>query len=121
MYTLVITSQCSAENWRSGVTCKIAGTISILSSEASVFFVTLISIDRFINIKFPYSHRKLTKKSSAVTVGVMWLIAITLGIVPSSLAGKYFKFYDNSHVCIGLPLAQIEMYSKVQSTELDFP
>ena len=106
-----------AENWRSGVTCKIAGTISILSSEASVFFVTLISIDRFINIRFLYTHRKLTKKSSAVTVAVLWLIAITLGIVPSFLAGKHFEFYDNSHVCIGLPLAQIEMYSKTLSKE----
>ena len=39
-----------AEAWRSGITCRIAGTISIRSSEASVFFVTLISIDRFICI-----------------------------------------------------------------------
>ena len=106
-----------AENWRSGVTCKIAGTISILSNEASVFFVTLISIDRFINIRFPYTHRKLDQKSSTVIVLVLWVITITLGIVPSFLAGKYSEFYDNSHVCIGLPLAKIENYSKNISKE----
>ena len=43
-----------AEKWRSGITCRIAGTLGILSSEASVFFVTLISTDRFMSIRFPY-------------------------------------------------------------------
>ena len=36
--------------------------------------------------------------------------SLALGILPSILAGRYFKFYDNSHVCIGLPLALTKMY-----------
>ena len=47
----------NAEEWRSGSLCRIASTLAFTSSEASVFFVTLISIDRFINIKFPYAIR----------------------------------------------------------------
>ena len=41
-----------------------------------------------------------------------------MGVVPSSLSGKNFKFYDNSHVCIGLPLALIERFHQdvIQST-----
>ncbi len=50
-----------ADTWRTGITCKVAGAFSIISSEASVFFVMLISIDRFICIRFPYSTRKLTQ------------------------------------------------------------
>ena len=102
-----------AENWRSGITCKVAGTISIVSSEASVFFLTLISIDRFINIKYPYSDRKLRKKSSAILASILWFTLLALGIVPSSLGGnnRYVSFYDNSHVCIGLPLALTKSYS----------
>ena len=42
-----------AEMWRTGIPCKVAGTLSILSSEASVFFVTVISLDRFVSIKYP--------------------------------------------------------------------
>ncbi|XP_072051733.1 G-protein coupled receptor GRL101-like [Amphiura filiformis] len=99
-----------AEYWRTGVTCRIAGAMAILSSEASVFFVTLISIDRFMNIRFPYSSRKLRTKSSAVTVAFLWLISCALGVVPSIFSGKNFKFYENSHVCIGLPLAQVERF-----------
>ena len=99
-----------AEAWRSGITCRIAGTISILSSEASVFFVTLISIDRYLHIRYPLSRRTLTKKSSAVVVCILWISSLTLGIVPSSLAGKSDRFYTNSHVCIGLPLSKLHVY-----------
>ena len=102
-----------AESWRSGITCKIAGTISIISSEASVFFLTLISIERFINIKYPYSNCKLAKKSSVILTSILWFTSLVLGSVSSSLGGnsKYTAFYDNSHVCIGLPLALIKAHS----------
>ena len=106
--------------WRTGVTCKIAGTLSILSSEASVLFVTLISIDRFINIKCPYSTRKLQKGSTIVIVLLSWIFALLLSVVPSTLAGIDFKFYDNSHVCIGLPLALIERYTKHEVGSITF-
>ncbi len=101
-----------AETWRSGVTCRIASAMSIISSEASVLFLTLITIDRFINIRFPYSQRKLRKQSSAVIAALVWLTSLAMGILPAVLAGQNYKFYDNSHVCIGLPLAQIEMFLK---------
>ena len=100
-----------AEAWRSGITCRIAGTISILSSEASVFFVTLISIERYLNIRYPHSRHTLNKKSSIVVVSMLWICSLTLGIVPSSLAGNNDKFYANSHVCIGLPLSKLPKYN----------
>ena len=108
-----------AEAWRSGITCRVAGTISIVSSEASVFFVTLISVDRFVSIKYHNSRRKLGQKSSAMTAIVIWIMTFILGIVPSSLAGKNKKFYDNSHVCIGLPLSKLQIYETTESEELN--
>ena len=102
-----------AESWRSGVTCRISGAISIISSEASVFFVTLISIDRFIGIKYPMSTKKLGRKLTMTIIVSTWILSMALGIVPSALAAgeKRFKFYDISHVCIGLPLALTKSYS----------
>ena len=105
-----------SENWRSGITCRIAGGLSILSSEASVFFVTLISIDRFICVRFPFTTKKLSKRSARLAITLIWLFALALGVIPSSLAGKINEqFYDNSHVCIGLPLSLIGRYSVKES------
>ena len=40
-------------------------------------------------------------------------MSLVLGIVPSSFGGnsRYTAFYDNSHVCVGLPLALIKAHS----------
>ena len=105
-----------SESWRSGITCRIAGALSIISSEASVLFVVLISIDRFIAIKFPYSTRKFRKQSAKVVATITWIISLVLGTVPSVLSGYSFKFYDNSHVCIGLPLALTKFYVREKTT-----
>ena len=111
-----------ADSWRSGVTCKFAGALSIISSEGSVFFVTFISIDRFIGIKYPMSVRKIGKKLSLSVIVATWSISLALGIVPSiSAVGKNnFKFYDIPNVCIGLPLALTESYTTTESSVLDF-
>ena len=100
----------NAENWRSSVLCRVAGTIAITSCEASVLFVTFISIDIFITIKFPFSIHKLCVKSTRLISALVWAFSLTLGLTASILAGTNSDLYDNSHVCIGLPLAQVVRY-----------
>ena len=100
-----------SEAWRSGITCRIAGALSTISSEASVFFVMIISIDRFISIKFPFSTKKLGKRPIIVITVFTWIVAFLLGTVPSVLSGAKFEFYDNSQVCIGLPLTLTKSYT----------
>ena len=40
------------------------------------------------------------------------------GIIPSIFSGTMFKFYDNSHVCIGLPLALDKKYVTTETTRI---
>ena len=100
-----------AERWRTGIICRVAGVLSILSSEASVLYVTLISIDRFISIKYPHTKYKFSNRSTVVIICTVWVFAGMLGIIPAILSGRNPKFYDNSHVCIGIPLALVTSYS----------
>ena len=93
-----------SEEWRSGLMCKVASFLALLSSEASVFFITLISIDRCISITFPFSKLQLRAKSSKCAVFVIWMIAIALAIAPTMVAGPDSDWYDLSDVCVGLPL-----------------
>ena len=106
----------NAEHWRSSVLCRIAGTVAITSSEASVLFVTFISIDRFINIKFPYGIHKLRVRSTRLISASVWTFSLTLGLIASILAGRNSDFYDISHVCIGLPLVQV-IHPKIQRVD----
>ena len=47
-----------------------------------------------------------------------WIISLALGIVPSISSGVNFKFYDNSHVCIGLPLSLTESFYAKETVEV---
>ena len=97
----------NSETWRKSNLCRSAGAIAIISSEASVIFITLLSIDRFIGIRYPYTLHKLRIKSACLTILATWIFTLIIGVIASALAGVNGDFYDNSNVCIGLPFVQI--------------
>ena len=108
-----------SSDWRNGPLCKLAGTLSVLSSEASVFFITLISIDRFLAIKYPRGKWRLTRKSTLIVLMCLWSIALLLSVIPVSFSGLNQDFYDVSEVCIGLPFVRAPVYlSNTFSREL---
>ena len=93
-----------SDQWRSGSVCKVASFLGLLSSEASVFFITTISIDRFISLLFPFSRFLIRSMASRVIVFILWALALVLAIIPTIFAGPESDLYDLSDVCIGLPL-----------------
>ena len=95
-----------SEAWRVSIPCKVAGTLSFLSSEASVFFVTLISIDRLMGIRFTFSRYRIQTRSSRVLVFVFWVIALALSISSTFIPNINPDLYDVSEVCTGLPLSR---------------
>ncbi|XP_050412354.1 G-protein coupled receptor GRL101 [Patella vulgata] len=93
--------------WRNSYVCKLAGFIATFSSEASVMFLCLITIDRVIAIKFPFSKLKITKKSAALYVSAIWILSLCFAFFPL-IATSYFKdqFFSRTGVCLGLPLTR---------------
>ena len=95
-----------ADIWRNGPLCKLAGILSIVSSEASVFFVTLISVDRFMAISNSFRQWRVSKKVATRTLVLLWILALLLSIIPTVFSGVEPDFYDVSEVCIGLPFVR---------------
>ena len=93
-----------SDSWRSGNVCKLASFLGLLSSEASVFFITVISVDRFVSLLFPFSRIQIRSKAAKVLVSLVWVFSLALGIIPTLYAGPESDLYDLSDVCIGLPL-----------------
>ncbi|XP_072017296.1 G-protein coupled receptor GRL101-like [Amphiura filiformis] len=110
-----------SDQWRSSKLCKFASFLSLLSSEASVFFITLISIDRFICILFPFGKFKFRSVSTKVAAVIIWAIAFVLGLVPTLQAGPQSDLYDLSDVCIGLPLITRPSSYSIQSSDVGGP
>lgn len=93
------------KQWRSHWLCKTSGFLATLSSEGSVCTLALMTLDRVINIVNPLSTKKLTIKSTFVTLFGVWLLVFIISILPL-FPIDYFgtNFYGRSGVCVSLPL-----------------
>ena len=95
-----------AEKWRQSIICKVAGTLSVFSSQGSVFFITLISFDRYMSVKYPFSKFRLGKRSLKTVIVLLWILAFLIAVVPTCLPNISPDVYDVSEVCIGLPMSR---------------
>ena len=100
-----------SESWRHSMLCRIAGALSVLSSEASAFFITLITIDRFVGIKYTFSKFRLGNKSTRIIVILLWTIAFSISIAVFILSRKDSDAYAPSEICVGLPISRTPTYS----------
>ena len=103
----------NAENWRKSTLCKVAGVLSVLSSEASLFFLTLISVERFWTFKNVRGNMFSTRWSRLISIVPVWTMAITLSILPLYIEDVEYEF---SEVCSALPLARKGVHTKQYET-----
>ncbi|XP_033110409.1 G-protein coupled receptor GRL101-like [Anneissia japonica] len=94
-----------AKYWKQSYICMAAGILAVLSSESSVFTLTVISWDRFVHIAFPFQSFHLTPKTVKRVVAVCWILMIILSVLPV-LPFAYFNdsYYGVTSVCLALPL-----------------
>ena len=105
--------------WRSSTLCKLESFLSLLSSEASILFITLITLDRFLSIMFPFNSIQFRSKSIKVAAAINWVFAFLLGFIPTYYAGSDSDLYDLSDVCVGLPLITRPASYNIESSGID--
>ena len=95
------------ESWRASGWCQFAGVISALSSEASVLFMCLITLDRILVIKYPFGQVRISQKPATIFALLVWIIGTIISVIPLVFT-SYFKgeFYSKSGVCLALPLTR---------------
>ena len=91
--------------WRESIGCRFVGFLTIVSGETSLLLLTVITVDRYLHLVFPFSSSKHLKKTSAKIIVVsVWLFTTALGLSASIAADPDSNYYVLSDVCIGLPL-----------------
>ncbi|XP_038053549.1 G-protein coupled receptor GRL101-like [Patiria miniata] len=110
-----------AAQWRTSAPCKAAGVLAVLSSEASVFFVTMISLHCLLGIVFPFTRMKLSETSANKFIVTGWVTALCLSIVPTLVVDSNSDVYGLSDVCIGLPLTTKATGVQLEPSDVDNP
>ncbi|KAL8613531.1 hypothetical protein ACOMHN_007574 [Nucella lapillus] len=103
------------DSWKSSATCKLAGFLSLLSSEVSALIIWLITLDRFMVLHFPFSTFRFERSSAAVACLLTWLIDWCLALLPLLPFTSHWEFYSQTGICIPLPVTRKEFKGKVYS------
>ena len=92
--------------WKRSVACRTAGFLSLVSSEVSAFLICLITLDRFLVLRFPFSNLHFRKKSAHVACAIAWLVGIVIAGIPLLPATDHWHFYSQNGICIPLPITR---------------
>ncbi|KAL8591493.1 hypothetical protein ACOMHN_000508 [Nucella lapillus] len=90
--------------WKSSVMCKVAGVLSLLSSEVSALIIWIITLDRFVVLRFPFSTLRFDRSSAAVACLLIWAVGWCLALVPLLPVTSHWNFYGQTGICIPLPV-----------------
>ena len=98
------------DQWKQSAVCKIAGFLSLMSSEVSAFIICLITLDRFLALRFPFSRLHFSRGSALIACAIVWVIGIALAIVPLLPLTSHWEYYSQTGICIPLPFATSEHF-----------
>ena len=93
-------------NWKSSAVCKTSGFLALLSTEMSAFIILLITLDRFLVIRFPFSQLRFQRGSAHAVCCVHWAVVSVLVAIPFFPAYSHWGFYSHTDICIPLPITR---------------
>ena len=94
--------------WKGSAMCQLAGFLSLLSSEVSAFIICLITLDRFLVLRFPFSQLRFHSRSAHVACVLAWCAGLVLAAVPLLPFTSHWNFYGQTGICIPLPVTNTD-------------
>jgi hypothetical protein len=101
--------------WMDSVACKVAGFLCLLSREVSALTILLITVDRFLVLRFPFSRLRFGRVSGCVACLSTWVVGFVLALLPLLPATAHGKFYSQTGICIPLPITRQEFAGRQYS------
>jgi hypothetical protein len=92
--------------WKTSAACQVAGFLSLLSSEVSAFIICLITLDRFLVLRFPFSQLRFQPRSAHAACLLLWCVGLSLAAVPLLPVTSHWHYYSQTGICIPLPITR---------------
>ena len=92
------------EVWRWGMWCKIASVMSVISCETSALFIVLITVERYLVIKYPFKKQIITPRTGVVLVCFVWILGMIASMIPITFIEG--GLYSQTGICLALPITR---------------
>jgi hypothetical protein len=99
-------------SWKHSVACRVAGFLSLMSNEVSALMICLITLDRFLVLRFPFSTLRFKGRSAVSVSAAAWVCGGLLAAVPLLPPLSHWSFYRQTGICIPLPVTRTEFAGK---------
>ena len=90
--------------WKSNMMCKVAGYLSFLSTEETIFMIFFITLDHFTMLCSPLCMFRFKRFSAIIAIGLAWLSGLFLAAVPLLTVFSHWRFYEHTGICTPPPL-----------------
>ena len=96
--------------------------MALLSNEVSALIICVITLDRFLVLRFPFSRVHLRHKSSLLACTIIWTLGFLLAAIPATPQTSHWRFYQQTGVCLPLPITRtnVQTYSFAVMIVLNF-
>nr|KAG5700374.1 hypothetical protein BaRGS_029626 [Batillaria attramentaria] len=75
--------------------------------EVSAINICLITLDRFLVLRFPFRHKlHFRKRSAQIACAVTWAVGTIMAAIPLLPEMSYWQFYSQNGICIPLPITR---------------
>ncbi|ELU07591.1 hypothetical protein CAPTEDRAFT_117775, partial [Capitella teleta] len=91
-----------AFSWMGSWDCQTGGILAMLSSEASILILTVMSVERYLVVAFPYQWKGLTMRTALMLMAAIWTITLALSFTPLIPVDMLYDFYGSNGVCFPL-------------------
>ncbi|XP_076445826.1 uncharacterized protein LOC143283470 [Babylonia areolata] len=81
----------------------------------SAFLICLITLDRFIVLRFPFSHTRFRAMSAHIACSIIWALGLLLAAVPLFSSTSHWEFYHQTDICIPLPITRADFAGHMYS------
>ncbi|KAF2362330.1 Leucine-rich repeat [Trinorchestia longiramus] len=79
--------------WQMSAGCQLAGFLGVLSSELSVYTLTVITLERnYAIIHAMNLNKRLSLRHAAYIMAIGWIFALTMAVLPLTGVSDYRKF-----------------------------
>ena len=100
-------------NWRGSTTCKMAGVLSLVCIEVSAFIIFLITLDRFLVLRFPFSRLRFHRNSALVACGMVWAAGAVIAAIPVLPNTSHWNFFGQNAICMPLRVSVHGIHGEV--------
>ena len=90
--------------WRHSPLCQAAGVLVTMSSLTSILFISLITVERYLAVRYPYGEVRLSVHTVRAAVLGVWMFGLTAAVLPLMPFTRHWEIFSSNGMCVALPL-----------------